>query len=78
MSAPPELIDSLCGCCRLGDTGICPVYPLQTRYCVEFRPFVHASHDAALIIAHGLREAPDVPQRQARFHLMCEVLTGER
>jgi hypothetical protein len=73
----PARIDTLCGYCQLADAG-CPAFPLQTRSCVEFRPYVDSAHDAAVLIAGGLREARDTVESQRRFKLLCDVITGAR
>ena len=70
----PEMVDTLCGYCAKGDSGGCPVYPLNTRYCCEFRPCGGVSHDAAVLIARGIGEAKDNADSKRRFKLMCDVI----
>lgn len=71
------LIDTLCGYCQVADAG-CPAFPLQTRSCGMFRPYVDSAHDAAVLIAGGLREASDRAESRRRFRLLCDVITGAR
>lgn len=69
---------TLCDYCQLQEDGACPVYPIETTGCAEFRSMDCSAHDAALLIAGGLRAEPDKKEQRRRFALLCDVIQGNR